>query len=166
VKWIHRVELADRPFMTREETSRYTDPLSNCSARQFSFVMDAKSTITFPTYPVTLPDKGWWEVTGLAWSGRGRIVKVEVSTDGGRRWEPARLQEPVLPKCHARFHHLWNWRGGAALLMSRATDETGYVQPTLKRIVAARGPGTQYHNNAIRSWRLQTDGRVFFEPEA
>jgi sulfane dehydrogenase subunit SoxC len=166
VKWIRRIEVADRPFMTREETSRYTDPLANCTARQFSFVMDAKSTITFPTHPVTLPDRGWWEVTGLAWSGRGRIARVEVSADGGRSWSAARLQEPVLAKCHTRFRHLWEWRGGGAVLMSRATDETGYVQPTLKQLVAARGPGTQYHNNGIRGWRVNGDGRVFFEADA
>jgi sulfane dehydrogenase subunit SoxC len=166
VKWIRRIEVADRPFMTREETSRYTDPLADCTARQFSFVMEAKSTITFPTYPLTLPDRGWWEVTGLAWSGRGRIVKVEVSADGGRTWKTARLQEPVLPKCHTRFRHLWEWRGEPAVLLSRATDETGYVQPTLKQLVQARGPGTQYHNNGIRGWRVNRDGRVFFEVDA
>jgi sulfane dehydrogenase subunit SoxC len=165
VKWIRRIEVADRPFMTREETSRYTDPLADGSARQFSFVMDAKSTITFPAHPAILPDKGWWEIQGLAWSGRGRITGVEVSTDGGRSWAPARLQEPVLPRCHTRFRRLWNWRGDTALLASRATDETGYVQPTLKQLVAARGQGTQYHNNGVRVWRVQPDGRVFLEPE-
>jgi sulfane dehydrogenase subunit SoxC len=166
VKWIRRIEVADRPFMTREETSRYTDPLADCTARQFSFVMEAKSTLTFPTYPLTLPEHGWWEMTGLAWSGRGKIVKVEVSADAGRKWKTARLQEPVLPKCHTRFSHLWEWRGDSAVLMSRATDETGYVQPTLKQLVQARGPGTQYHNNGIRGWRVNGDGRVFLEVEA
>jgi sulfane dehydrogenase subunit SoxC len=166
VKWLRRIELADRPFMTREETSRYTDPLKNGTARQFSFVMDAKSTITFPTHPVTLPRKGWWEIAGLAWSGRGRIARVEVSGDGGKSWRDAVLQEPVLPKCHTRFRLLWDWKGGDALLMSRATDETGYVQPTLKQLVDARGQGTFYHNNAIRPWRLKGDGRVLFEPQA
>src|SRR5712691_7925076 len=102
VKWIRRIEVADRPFMTREETSKYTDPLADCSARIFSFAMDAKSIITFPAYPVTLPDRGWWEISGIAWSGRGRISRVEVSTDSGRQWAPAVLQPPVLPKCHTR----------------------------------------------------------------
>ncbi len=162
VKWIRRIEVADRPFMTREETSKYTDPLPNDTARQFSFVMDAKSIITFPAYPVTLPDKGWWEISGLAWSGRGRIAGVEVSTDGGGSWRSAVLQEPVLPKCHTRFRSLWRWDGRETLLMSRAVDETGYVQPTLAALRAVRGPGTYYHFNNIRAWRVRSDGAVVF----
>lgn len=162
IKWIRRIEIADRPFMTREETARYTDPLSNDTARMFSFVMDAKSIITFPSYPVMLPDKGWWTITGLAWSGRGLITRVEVSTDGGQSWAPAELQQPVLPKCHTLFRFLWNWDGREALLMSRAVDETGYVQPTLNQLRRARGPGTSYHFNHIRAWRVRPDGAVFF----
>ena len=162
VKWIRRLEVSDRPFMTREETSKYTDPLADGTARQFSFVIDAKSTITFPAYPFVLPERGWWEITGLAWSGRGRITRVEVTTDGGSTWVPAQLQEPVLPKCATRFRHIWNWDGGEALLMSRAIDETGYVQPDLETLIAARGPGTSYHYNNIRPWRVEADGRVFF----
>ena len=128
----------------------------------FSFVMDAKSIITFPAYPVTLRDKGWWEITGIAWTGRGRITRVEVSTDGGRSWRPAELQEPVLSKCHTRFRFPWRWTGSGALLMSRATDETGYVQPTLEQLRQARGLGTYYHFNHIRAWRVRRDGAVFF----
>jgi sulfane dehydrogenase subunit SoxC len=109
-----------------------------------------------------LPQKGWWEISGLAWSGRGRIAAVDVSMDGGRRWARADLDDPVLPKCHTRFRFLWNWKGGEAVLMSRATDETGYVQPTLEQLVAARGAGTNYHLNNIRSWRVQRDGHVVF----
>src|SRR5262245_44462025 len=122
VKWIRRMEVSDRPFMTREETSRYTDPLPDCTARLFSFEMDAKSLITFPAWPATLPARGFWEITGLAWSGRGRITRVEVSTDGGKTYAPAALQPPVLPKCHTRFRFPWSWNGGEALLTSRATD--------------------------------------------
>ena len=162
VKWIRRLEVSDRPSMTREETSKYTDPLGDGTARQFSFVMDAKSTITFPAYPYVLPERGWWEIRGLAWSGRGRITRVEVSTDGGRTWAPAQLQEPILSKCTTRFRHVWNWDGGEALLMSRAIDETGYVQPDLETQMAARGEGTSYHYNSIRPWRVEPDGRVFF----
>ena len=161
VKWLRRIEVADQPFMTREETAKYTDPLADCTARMFSFEMDAKSIITFPSYPLVLPQKGWWEISGLAWSGRGRISAVDVSTDG-RRWERADLDDPVLPKCHTRFRFLWNWKGGEAVLMSRAVDETGYVQPTLEQLVAARGAGTNYHLNNIRSWRVQRDGHVVF----
>jgi sulfane dehydrogenase subunit SoxC len=160
VKWIRRIEIADRPFMTREETSRYTDPLADCTARMFSFVLDAKSIITSPAYPVMLPDKGWWDITGLAWSGRGRITRVDVSTDGGRQWAPAELQQPVLPKCHTRFRYLWNWDGSETTLLSRAVDETGYVQPTLGQLRQARGLGTSYHFNHIQAWRVQRDGTV------
>jgi sulfane dehydrogenase subunit SoxC len=113
-----------------------------------------------------LPGPGWWEITGLAWSGRGKIVRVEVSTNGGKRWEPAELQQPVLPKCHTRFRFLWHWRGDGTLIMSRATDETGYQQPTLEALRAVRGAGTFYHHNNIRAWRVEPDGKVFFGLEA
>src|SRR5213080_3285152 len=166
VKWIRRIELADRPFMTREETSKYTDPLPDGTARQFSFVMDAKSIITFPAYPVTLGDKGWWQITGIAWSGRGRITRVEVSTDAGRHWAPADLQQPVLPKCHTRFRYMWNWDGGDTTILSRAVDETGYVQPPVEQLRQARGLGTTYHFNHIRPWRVRRDGTVVFGLES
>ena len=162
VKWIRRLEASDRPSMTRDETSKYTDPLADGTARQFSLVMDAKSTITFPAFPFVLPERGWWEISGLAWSGRGRIARVEVTTDGGRTWVPAQLQDPVLSKCATRFRHIWNWDGGEALLMSRAIDETGYVQPDLETQIAARGEGSSYHYNTIRPWKIEADGRVFF----
>ncbi len=162
VKWLRRIEVTDRPTHTREETSRYTDPLADGTARQFSFVMDAKSLITFPAYPYSLPERGWWEVSGLAWSGRGRITRVEVSTDTGRSWVDAEIQSPVLSKCTVRFRHLWNWDGRETVLMSRATDETGYVQPTLERLLAARGARTSYHWNNVRAWRVLRDGSVSF----
>jgi len=156
VKWIRRIELADRPFMTREETSKYTDPLPDGTARQFSFVMDAKSIITFPAYPVTLGDKGWWQITGIAWSGRGRITRVEVSSDAGRHWAPADLQQPVLPKCHTRFRYMWNWDGGDTTILSRAVDETGYVQPAtcnLPSSSCARRAGSAPPTTSITSGR-------------
>ena len=161
IKWIRRIEVADRPFMTRFETARYTDALQDNTARQFSFVMDANSMITFPAHPVTLPDRGWWEITGLAWSGRGRITRVDVTTDG-QNWRPAVLQDPVLPKCHTRFRYLWNWDGRESLLASRAVDETGYVQPTVTELRRARGLGTKYHYNNILVWRVRPDGSVVF----
>ena len=162
VKWIRRIEVSDGPFMTRDETSKYTDPLADGTSRQFSLVLDAKSTITFPTFPFVLPERGWWEISGLAWSGRGRITRVDVSTDGGRTWRPAELQAPVLSKCTTRFRHLWNWDGRATTLLSRAVDETGYTQPTLEALMGARGVGSAYHYNSIRPWSVQSDGRVFF----
>ena len=162
VKWVRRIEVSDGPFMTRDETSKYTDPLADGTARQFSLVLDAKSTITFPTYPYVLPEAGWWEIAGLAWSGRGRITRVDVSTDGGSTWQPAELQAPVLSKCTTRFRHLWNWDGRETVLMSRAVDETDYTQPMVETLMAARGEGTSYHYNSIRAWRVESDGRVFF----
>ena len=163
VKWIRRLELIDGPMMTRDETSKYTDPLANGTARQFSLVLDAKSVITSPAYPEKLTGAGWWPVTGLAWSGRGMITGVDVSTDGGTTWTRATLQAPILPKAYTRFVHMWKWDGSPALLLSRATDETGYTQPTFAAFRAARGPGTDYHYNAIRGWRVAADGQVVFE---
>ena len=162
VKWLRRIEISDRPTMTRDETSRYTDPLKDGTARQFSFVMDAKSLITFPSYPYVLPDRGWWEIEGLAWTGRGRITRVEVSTDGGRSWADAVLQPPVLSKSTVRFRHLWNWDGRETVILSRATDETGYVQPTVHQLWDARGEGTAYHQNHQRAWKIASDGAVTF----
>ena len=162
VKWLRRIEVTDRPTMTRDETSRYTDPLKDGTARQFSFVMDAKSVITFPAYPYQLPEEGWWEIQGLAWSGRGKITRVDVSTDIGRTWSPAELQEPVLSKATTRFRHVWHWDGGETVILSRAVDETGYVQPRLGQLIAARGEGTAYHQNHIRAWKIARDGTVTF----
>ena len=160
VKWLRRIEVADQPFMTREETSKYTDPLPDGTARMFSLVMDAKSLITEPAYPDRLEGQGWREIRGIAWSGRGKITRVEVSVDGGRQWRAATLDEPVLPKCHTRFRLPWEWKGQDAVLMSRATDETGYVQPTTTELLKVRGPNTQYHFNNIRAWQVSADGTV------
>jgi sulfane dehydrogenase subunit SoxC len=162
VKWIRRLELADQPFMTREETSKYTDPLPDGTSRQFSLVMDAKSIITEPAFPDRLSGPGWWEIRGIAWSGRGKITRVDISADNGKTWQRAHLDDPVLPKCHTRFRVPWQWDGKEATLLSRATDETGYVQPTLDALLAARGPATQYHYNNMRAWRVMSDGTVKF----
>ncbi len=162
VKWLRRIEVTDRPTMTRDETSRYTEPLGDGTARQFSFVMEAKSLITFPSYPFVLPERGWWEIRGLAWSGRGRIQRVDVSTDLGRTWTPAEIQAPVLSKAPVRFRHLWDWDGSETVILSRAVDETGYVQPTLQQLLDARGVGTGYHMNHIRAWHIANDGSVTF----
>jgi sulfane dehydrogenase subunit SoxC len=165
VKWLRRIELSDRPFMTREETSKYTEPFANDTARMFSFVMDARSLITYPAYPITLT-QGWVEINGIAWTGSGRIARVDVSTDGGKTWTAAKLQEPVLPKAHTRFRHLWRWTGGEAILMSRAVDDTGYMQPTRAELLKLRGPGTTgYHLNPITGWVVQASGQVVFREE-
>ncbi len=162
VKWLRRIEVTDQPTHTRDETSRYTDPLGDGTARQFSLVMDAKSVITFPSYPYVLPEEGWWEIRGLAWSGRGRITRVDVSTDGGRNWTPAELQGPIFPQSTVRFRHLFEWNGRDTLILSRATDETGYVQPSVQQLWEARGPQTSYHQNHQRAWRIARTGEVTF----
>lgn len=165
VKWLRRLELADRPFMTREETSKYTDPLADGTVRQFSFVFDARSVITSPAWPDVV-EPGWIEIRGIAWSGRGTIAQVDVSTDGGRTWQAARLQEPVLRQAHTRFRHLWRWDGSGTEIMSRATDDTGYVQPTRAALRAARGRrARRYHLNPITAWRIRPDGRVHYREE-
>jgi sulfane dehydrogenase subunit SoxC len=164
IKWLRRIEVSDAPFMTREETSKYTDLLPSGKAMQFSLEMEAKSVITSPSGAMTLDGPGFHEITGLAWSGRGTIRRVDVSADGGRTWRQAALQEPVLPICHTRFRLPWNWDGGDAILQSRCVDSTGYVQPTLGQLIAVRGLngplGSIYHLNAIQSWHVATDGKV------
>lgn len=163
VKWLRRIKLAAAPFMTRWETSKYTDPLPGDKARIFSFDLDAKSIITAPSYPAKLSGPGYQAISGLAWSGRGRITRVDISTDGGQNWQNAELLTPLTPKAAVRFQYMWNWNGNESLLMSRAVDDTGYVQPTMAQLKAARGPGTDYHFNSIRAWRVARDGGVTFE---
>ncbi|MEX1663694.1 sulfite dehydrogenase [Thioclava sp. 15-R06ZXC-3] len=160
IKWLRRLKVSDKPFMTREETSKYTDLMPDGTARQFSLEMDAKSVITFPSGAMKLPRPGFYEVTGLAWSGRGAITKVEVSADGGATWQEAELNGPVLPKCHTRFRLPWVWKGEEAVLQSRAVDDTGYTQPTLAKLVEVRGLKSVYHLNAIQSWHIAPDGEV------
>lgn len=164
IKWLRRIELSDQPFMTREETSKYTEPIAGGKYRQFSFVMDARSIITRPAFPSHV-EKGWIEISGIAWSGRGRIIKVEVSTDGGRHWYPAKLQSPVLSKAHTRFRFLWNWNGEKTFIMSRATDETQYRQPFLHELQQARGSKGGYHFNPVVIWRVEQNGAVLMENE-
>ena len=130
------------------------------TAREFTFVMEAKSVITAPSGGQRLPGPGFVEITGLAWSGRGRIERVDISTNGGQSWAPATLQEPVLPMAWTRFRFPWQWEGQAAQLQSRAIDETSYVQPTIAQLVEARGVNSFYHNNAIKTWAIAADGEV------
>jgi sulfane dehydrogenase subunit SoxC len=160
VKWLRRIMLVDQPVMARDETAKYTDLLPDGRARQFTFMMDAKSIILHPSGGRTLPAPGFYEISGLAWSGEGRITRVEVSTDGGASWAPAELQAPVLPKAHTRFTMPWRWDGGETTLASRCTDETGFVQPTRAQLVEARGLHSNYHYNGIQGWRVQADGTV------
>lgn len=160
VKWLRRLELSDAPFMTKEETGSYTDPMPDGKSRQFTFVIEARSVITSPSSGQTLPDRGFYEIRGLAWSGRGRIRRVEVSTDGSGIWLPAILDEPILPMAHTRFRLPWRWNGRQTILESRAIDETGYVQPTRDQLVKVRGTGSIYHYNGIQRWSVAPDGKV------
>lgn len=160
VKWLHVLKLTDQPYMTRDETSKYTDLLPDGKARQFTFALEAKSLITSPSGGQTIDDLGFVEIRGLAWSGRGLIERVEVSTDGGETWVDAELEGPRHPKAFTRFKLPWNWDGSPATLISRATDETGYVQPQVAELVAARGLQSNYHNNSQKSWIIAADGSV------
>jgi sulfane dehydrogenase subunit SoxC len=147
--------------MGRDETSHYTDLLPSGKSRIFSFMMEAKSIITRPAGGQTLGHgPGLYEITGLAWSGRGKIDRVEVSTDGGKTWADAELQTPVMPKAVARFRTPWQWDGQPATLQSRCIDETGYLQPTRDEILAARGLYSIYHYNAVKPWFVRADGSV------
>ena len=160
VKWLRRLKFGEAPWQTREETSKYSWLMPDGSARQFNFVMEEKSVITSPSGGQRLGEPGFHEISGLAWSGRGKITRVEVSADGGQNWSDAALQEPVLPKCLTRFRLPWRWHGEAAQLASRATDETGLVQPTHDALLKERDARSYYHYNAIQNWRVAADGAV------
>jgi sulfane dehydrogenase subunit SoxC len=160
VKWLRRIEIGDQPWNTREESLHYVDMLPGGKHRQYSWIQEAKSVITAPSGGQVLLDRGFHEITGLAWSGRGKVRRVDVSTDGGRNWRTARLQAPILPKALTRFRIDWTWDGGPALLQSRVIDETGYVQPTYRQLREVRGTRSIYHNNAIQTWRVDPSGDV------
>ena len=161
VKWLRRIEVGDQAWHTREETLHYTDLLPSGKSRQFTWIQEAKSVVTSPSGGMTLLDQGgYYEITGLAWSGRGRIKRVDISTDGGRNWRMARLQEPVASKALTRFRADWVWGGAPAFLQSRCIDETGYVQPDIKQLREIRGTRSIYHNNAIQTWQVTAGGEV------
>jgi sulfane dehydrogenase subunit SoxC len=161
VKWLRRIEVGDAPYATREESTQYIDLMPDGSVRQYTLIQECKSVITTPSGGQLLMDKGFYNITGLAWSGRGKITRVDVSVDGGRNWKTARLESPVLTKCLTRFNIDWQWDGKPAILQSRAIDETGYVQPRMQELRAVRGTRSVYHNNAIQSWRVESSGEVF-----
>ncbi len=160
VKWLRRIEVGDQPWQHREETSKYTDLMADGKARQFTFVQEANSVITFPCPEKPMKTKGFCEIRGLAWSGRGRVAHVDVSVDGGRNWVEAQLQEPIHTKALTRFRLPWRWDGAPAFLQSRVMDETGYVQPTIEDLRKLRGRNSIYHNNSIQTWRLDASGAI------
>ena len=160
VKYLRRVEVGDQPYAAKDEAIHYIDLMPNGLHRQYTSIQECKSVITTPSGGQVLLDQGFYNITGLAWSGRGKIKRVDVSVDGGRNWRSARLETPVLSKALTRFNIDWIWQGKPAILQSRAIDETGYVQPTYQQLRAVRGTRSIYHNNAIQSWLIQENGEV------
>ena len=160
VKWLRRLHVTAEPYYVRDETSKYSDLMPDGKARVFTLMQEAKSVITFPSGGQRLPGAGKYEVTGLAWTGRGKITRVEVTFDGGRTWQDATLDGPVLRKAFTRFRLAWMWNGNPASIASRATDESGYVQPTREELIAVRGTNSGFHFNGIKVWNIGTDGSV------
>ena len=160
VKYLRRIELGDMPYATKDETIHYVDLMPDGQHRQYTSTQEVKSVITSPSGGQVLLDKGYHQITGLAWSGRGKVRRVEVSSDGGINWRAARLESPVLSKCLTRFNADWSWDGKPALLLSRAVDETGHIQPTYTELRKVRGTRGIYHNNAIQTWLVSESGEV------
>jgi len=160
VKYLRRIKVGDQPFATKDEVLGYADLMPDGQQRQYTSTMEVKSVVTTPSGGQVLLDKGFYNISGLAWSGRGKIRQVDVSVDGGRNWRPARLETPVLSKALTRFNLDWVWDGRPALIQSRATDETGQVQATYRQLRAVRGSRSIYHNNAIQTWLVEANGEV------
>jgi sulfane dehydrogenase subunit SoxC len=160
VKYLRRIEVGDQPWAAKDEAVHYIDLMPDGQHRQYTSIQECKSVVTTPSGGQMLLDKGFYNITGLAWSGRGKVQRVDVSVDGGRNWRTARLESPVLSKCLTRFHLDWVWDGQPAIIQSRAMDETGYVQPSYQQLRAVRGTRSIYHNNAIQSWAVQASGEV------
>lgn len=152
--------MTNQPHMTRDETSKYSDLMPDGKARIFTLTLEAKSVVTFPSGGHKLPGPGLYELTGLAWSGQGLIERVEVTLDGGHTWKDAKLQQPRLPKAFTRFRLPWRWDGKPAVIASRATDESGYVQPAREELIAVRGTNSGYHFNGIKFWKVAAGGAV------
>ena len=160
VKYLRRIEVGDMPYGAKDEAVHYMDLMPSGLHRQYTNIQECKSVVTTPSGGQVLLDKGFYNITGLAWSGKGRIRKVDVSVDGGRNWRPARIEGPVQNKSLTRFNIDWVWDGRPALIQSRATDDTGYVQPTYRQLRAVRGTRSIYHNNAVQTWLVQESGEV------
>ncbi len=158
VKWLRRIEVGDQAWHAREESSKYTDLLEDGKARRFTWEMDAKSIVTNPSPQAPLTAKGHQVLSGLAWSGRGKVQRVDVTFDGGKNWQEADLQGPIMDKCLTRFYVEFEWNGEPLLVQSRVIDETGYVQPTKDELRAVRGLSSIYHNNGIQTWAINEEG--------
>ena len=160
VKWLRRIEVGDQPWNTKDEAIHYMDLMPDGQHRQYTSIQEVKSVITTPSGGQKLMQQGYYNISGLAWSGRGKIERVDVSWDGGVNWYPARMETPVLSKALTRFNIPWVWEGSQALLQSRAVDSTGQVQPMMTQLREVRGSRSVYHNNAIQTWQVKSDGEV------
>lgn len=160
VKYLRRLEVGDQPYGAKDEVLHYVDLMPDGTHRQYTSIQECKSVVTTPSGGQVLLDKGFYNISGLAWSGRGKVKRVDVSVDGGRNWRTARMEGSVMSKCLTRFNLDWVWDGKPALIQSRATDETGYVQPTYTQLRGVRGSRSIYHNNAVQSWLVQESGEV------
>jgi len=160
VKWLRRLHIATQPAMARNETAKYTELQPSGRARQFTFPMPVKSVITSPSPSMRLRGHGVYPVTGLAWSGAGRVKRVEVSADAGQSWADALLQTPVLSKSTTRFRIPLRWQGQELTLQSRVTDDRDSVQPTRSALIEAHGRQGYFHYHAINSWHIDSDGFV------
>ena len=160
VKWLRRIKVTQGPTHTKDETSKYSDMIPGGKAKQFTFEMGVKSVITRPSFGGKLAAPGFHEVSGIAWSGAGRIRRVEVSVDGGATWREAALQGPVFSKSLTRFRLPWDWNGARAVLASRATDEKGNVQPLRAVWLAEHAQPARYHNHSIQAWEVAADGSI------
>jgi sulfane dehydrogenase subunit SoxC len=159
IKWLRRLKFGDQPWMTRWETDRYTQLLANGKAMQFQLRMETNSVITSPSGMMDIRP-GYHRITGLAWSGHGKVAKVEISTDEGKTWKQARLSQPVLPKAQTRFQMDWVWDGKPTNIVSRSTDEKGNIQPDRKSFTAKMGTNALFHYDAQQTWSINGDGRV------
>jgi sulfane dehydrogenase subunit SoxC len=170
IKHVRRIKLIDQPAMSFYESKTYSQILPDGKMWLFHFVQEVKSFITHPSFGHSLKGPGYYEISGIAYSGNGRISKVMVSADGGKSWAQAALQEPVLPKAFTRFRMPWRWDGQPVVLQSRAWDESGAVQPLRAEFVAARGQTStpvasplafpNQHYNSITSWGVDSSGGI------
>ncbi len=160
VKWLRRIEVGDQPWLAREETAKYTDLMTDGRSRRYTFFMDAKSVVTNPAPEAPLKYKGRNVLSGLAWSGRGKVTRVDVTLDGGRNWQEARIDGLVLEKSLTRFYVDFDWQGQELMIQSRAHDTTGYVQPTKEELRKVRGVNSIYHNNGIQTWLVRANGET------
>lgn len=161
IKWLRRMKLTRHPTYTKDETSKYTDLLIDGKSLQFTFPMEVKSVITKPTPGPALLKKGPVHISGLAWSGQGKIKKVEISTDSGKTWKRSKIEGANQPFSPVRFRYNWIWDGVECTLESRATDSKNNIQPQRLKWAKQYQLGHLYHNNSIQIWRISNKGKIF-----